>query len=118
MLDAAGRALEVLASQPHQHRWIVQFAGVAGREAAEELHGRVLRGPPADGDEPDGLWVHRLVGMEVVELDGTRRGVVAALEANPASDLLVLDDGALVPLTFVVSHDDRVVIDPPAGLFE
>ena len=54
-----------------------------------------------------------------VEVDGTERGVVTAVEANPASDLLVLDTGHLVPLRFVVARDDgRVTIDPPAGLFD
>ena len=42
------------------------------------------------------------------------------VEANPASDLLVLDSGALVPLTFVTSVDPnvRVDVDVPEGLFE
>jgi 16S rRNA processing protein RimM len=42
------------------------------------------------------------------------------VEANPASDLMVLDSGALVPLTFVVAVEAnrRVEIDPPEGLFE
>jgi 16S rRNA processing protein RimM len=44
---------------------------------------------------------------------------VVAVEANPAHDLLVLDDGALVPVVFVVEHTPgRVVVDPPAGLLE
>ena len=44
--------------------------------------------------------------------------------ANPASDLLELDSGALVPLRFVVggvetTPEGRVVrVDPPPGLFE
>ena len=42
-----------------------------------------------------------------------------AVEANPASDLLVLDSGALVPLRFVVSAEPgHVTVDPPAGLFD
>jgi 16S rRNA processing protein RimM len=65
------------------------------------------------------LWVHELLGARVVEVDGTERGTVASVEANPASDLLVLDTGALVPLRFVVEHTkDRVVVDTPEGLFE
>ena len=42
------------------------------------------------------------------------------VEANPASDLLVLDTGALVPLTFVtaVEANRRVDVDVPEGLFE
>jgi 16S rRNA processing protein RimM len=74
---------------------------------------------PADTD-PDDLWVHELVGAAVVEADGTERGVVEAVQDNPASDLLVLDSGALVPLRFVTGRDPegRVVVEVPAGLFE
>jgi 16S rRNA processing protein RimM len=46
-------------------------------------------------------------------------GRVAAIEANPAHDLLVLEGGALVPIVFVVSSEPgTVVIDPPEGLFD
>jgi 16S rRNA processing protein RimM len=68
-------------------------------------------------DDPDALWVHELVGSDVVDVEGRAHGRVAAVEANPASDLLVLEGGGLVPLRFVVSHGDgRVVVDPPVGL--
>lgn len=116
-LDAGDRELVVLASRPHQGGHLVAFEGVADRTAAERLRGRVLRAEPLD--DPDELWVHELVGAEVVERDGTPRGRVVALVANPAADLLELDSGALVPLTFVVERAaGRVVVDPPAGLFD
>ena len=109
--------LLVLASRPHQHDWIVAFEGVPDRNAAETMRGLVLRAEPID--DPDALWVHELVGAHVVEADGTDRGVVTAVEANPASDLLVLDTGHLVPLRFVTTTEPgRVTIDPPAGLFD
>ena len=70
-------------------------------------------------DDPEELWVHDLVGCEVVEADGTPRGRVVELQANPAADLLVLAGGALVPLTFVVDvAAGRVLVDAPAGLFD
>ena len=41
------------------------------------------------------------------------------MEANPASDLLVLSGDRLVPLVFVKTKlPGRVVIDPPAGLLD
>ena len=58
--------------------------------------------PEADDDDDDALWVHELIGAEVVDADGVDRGRVEAVLDNPASDLLVLDSGALVPLPFVV----------------
>lgn len=99
-------------------RWVVSFAGVRDRPAAEALRARVLRAAPL-ATEDGTLWVHQLVGAEVVELDGTPRGRVTDVQANPASDLLVLDNGALVPLRFVAQQRPGwVQIDPPAGLFE
>jgi hypothetical protein len=44
---------------------------------------------------------------------------VTAVEVNPASDLLVLDDGHLVPLRFVTATEPgRVTVDVPEGLFD
>ena len=107
--------LEVVSAKPHHRRWIVKFEGVASREAADALRGRVLTAEPIEDD--DALWVHDLVGSEVVDVSGRSHGRVTAVEANPASDLLVLESGGLVPLTFVVEHEPgRVVIDPPEGL--
>jgi 16S rRNA processing protein RimM len=116
VLDTDRGDLVVVASRPHQHRWIVQFEGLADRNAAERLAGVVLRAEPIEDEAA--LWVHELIGAEVVERDGTARGRVVAVVANPAHDLLELESGALVPMVFVVSNESGVVlIDPPDGLF-
>jgi 16S rRNA processing protein RimM len=103
-------------------RWIVSFEGIDDRTTAERLRGTVLTADPlasAGDDEDDELWVHRLVGSEMLDPAGRVLGRVAAVEANPASDLLVLESGALVPMVFVVeAADGRVVVDPPAGLLD
>ncbi len=119
-LVAGDRPLVVAASRRHQHRWVVSFDGFATREQAEALAGAVLRAEAPEQTSPDELWVHELVGATVVEVDGTPRGLVEAVQENPASDLLVLDSGALVPLTFLVGRDaeQRLVVDVPPGLFE
>lgn len=109
--------LEVVTSRPHQNGWLVRFHGVNDRNAAEALRGVVLRAEPID--DPETLWVHELIGARVVEIDGTDRGIVESVQENPASDLLVLESGALVPLTFVADFADGVVtVDTPPGLFE
>jgi 16S rRNA processing protein RimM len=113
-------ATELVVRRAHLHgqRWIVAFDGVETRNQAEALRGQVLRAEPAPSRRGE-LWVHELVGSAVFDTTGTRLGEVTALEANPASDLLVLDAGPLIPLTFVVeSEPGRVVVDPPAGLLE
>ena len=117
LISDGGRQFEVRRSSPHQHGWIVTFDDVPDRTAAEALRGTVLRAEPIV--DPDALWVHELIGSRVFEVGGVDRGRVTALQDNPASDLLVLDTGALVPVRFVVSSADGVVtIDVPDGLFD
>ena len=117
VLETDRGPLTVVRSTPHQSRWIVQFEGIEGRSAAEGLRGVILRAEPIH--DPDSLWVHELIGSTVVDTGGVERGTVVSVVANPASDLLELDSGALVPLRFVVSGQaGRVVVDPPAGLFD
>jgi 16S rRNA processing protein RimM len=95
----------------------VHLAGVDTRKAAESVAGAVLRAESVATD--DGLFVHELIGAEVLEPSGQTRGMVVAVEANPASDLLVLDSGALVPLRFVVgSEPGRLTVEVPPGLFD
>ena len=113
----------VVSSRPHQDRWLVMFEGVNGRTEAEALHGVVLMAEPIE--DPAALFVHDLVGAMVIDQGGVERGVVQSVLANPASDLLVLDDERLVPLNFVVGDlevDDagrRIVrVEVPDGLFD
>ncbi len=112
------RQLVVRASRPHQGRHIVDFEGVTSREAADRLHGSRLYATPAADDDGE-FYVHQLIGAEVVDTAGTVHGRVTAVEANPASDLLVVEDRWYVPLRFVVERrEGQVVVDPPEGLFE
>ena len=100
-----------------QQRWLVSFEGLSQREEAEALRDAVLQARPLD--DPAALWVDELVGAEVFSSDGTRLGMVEAVEFNPASDLLVLGGGRLIPLGFVTSAGEgRVNVEIPAGLFE
>ena len=100
----------------------MQFEGLLERNAAEAWRGTVLRAEASDeplGDDDDGLWVHELIGATVALVDGTEVGTIVEVQANPASDLLVLDTEALVPVVFVTHHEPgRVTIDPPEGLFD
>ncbi|MHB8220762.1 MAG: ribosome maturation factor RimM [Acidimicrobiales bacterium] len=111
-------SLTVAAVRPHQGRHLVRFDGVEDRSGAESIRGTVLRAAPIE--DPGTLWVHELVGAEVVSVTGRRLGTVVAVEANPASDLLVLEGGGLVPLRFVEDHvpGSKVVVSIPDGLLD
>lgn len=104
--DSGGRA-----------RWLVSFEGVGSREAAESLRDRVLTAEAIDVE--GALWVHELVGSQLHQPDGEPVGRVEAVEANPASDLLLLDDGRVIPLTFVTRDGSgRLIVDGPPGLLD
>lgn len=123
VLWADGRQLTIASVRRHQDRWLVRFDGVEDRTAAEHLQGSVLTGEPLGSLPADEHWVHELIGATVVDRAGEPLGRVAAVEANPAHDLLVLDDGALVPVVFIVDEriDERpgvVVVDVPSGLLD
>lgn len=114
---ARGGWLTVRAASRHQDRWLVTFDEVHDRTVAQRYTNTAVYAEPLEDDEE--LWVHELIGAEVVDVDGTPRGRCVAVIENPAADLLELESGQLVPVVFVVEHGDgRIVIDPPAGLFE
>lgn len=116
--DQGANPLVVEAARPLKERFVVHFEGVTTPEAVDAMRGRVLYAPPID--RAGTLWVDELVGASVVDRDGAPLGRVTAVERNPASDLLVLEGGRLVPARFVVGDvvDHTVVVDVPEGLFE
>ena len=119
VLHAGDRTLVVASARPHQGRWLVRFEGVMNRDDAEELRGAVLVGEPLDDPGEGRIWLHELVGEEVRDVHGSPLGRVAAVEPNPAHDILVLDDGVLLPMVFVVDRRPGVVVvDPPDGLLD
>lgn len=121
VLHAPERALVVRSARAFEAtgdgRWIVRFEGVDDRAGADALRGMVLRAPPLD--DPEALWTHELIGASVLDATGEVLGRVEAIESNPASDLMVLEGGGLIPLRFVTAHGSgRVTVEIPAGLLE
>lgn len=117
-LFLGSRWLTIAAARPAGTRWLVHFTGFDDRTAVEVLQGQPLLAEPLP-DDGDGLYVHDLIGAEVVDTTGAVIGRCTAVLANPAHDILELDTGGLVPVVFVVSNEPgRIVIDPPEGLFD
>jgi 16S rRNA processing protein RimM len=108
--------LTVAYVRPHRACHLVCFEGVTDLDAAERLRGARLAAEPLE--DPEALFVHDLIGADVVDADGVGHGKVTAVEANPASDLLVVDGLHLVPVRFVVeASPGRIVVDVPEGIF-
>lgn len=132
--DASGfPRLTVAASRRHSGRWVVRFAEVADRTAADAVRGAMLTiGPDevgAAGDDADdeAWWDSELIGLAVQTPDGAAVGTVEDVLHPPGGDLLAVrrDDGTEVLVPFVAEivptvdvAGGRVVVDPPEGLLE
>ena len=104
---------------------VVFLEGVDDRTAAESLVRAILWMDEDDEVEDDAWYAHQLAGLEVVR-DDVVIGRVARVEHLPAQDLLIVstDAGevmvpfveAIVPTVDVAAG--RIIVTPPAGLFE
>ncbi|WP_026929046.1 ribosome maturation factor RimM [Glycomyces tenuis] len=114
----------------HQGRPMLTFAGVTGREAAEALRGTELTVELPSEDLPsDGEEYHdtELIGLRVVEGDGTEIGTIARVDHGPAYETLVVKrrgtHPALIPFVDEMIDDidteaGTVVVELPPGLLE
>ena len=108
---------------------VLGFESVSDRNAAEALRGTALTLDAAElppPDDPDEYYDHQLVGLTVVDQQGTELGVVAEVWHPPAAPVLAVNrpDGsqelvpfvsAIVPTVDLVNG--RLVVDPPDGMF-
>ena len=117
-LVVGDRPAVVRSSRPAGSGFVVRFDGVDDRNSAEALRGAIVRAEAIDAGD-DELFAHDLIGAEVRDRAGARIGAVESVQANPAHDLLVLEDGTLIPAVFVVEQSPGVVIvDLPEGLLD
>lgn len=126
--DRRPSTLTVARARWHQSTLLVTFEELADRNAAEAARGTVLHatiGADEVPEDPDEYYDHQLVGLDVVDLDGTHLGTVKGLVHGAAQDLLSVRaaDGrdALVPfVSALVPEVDlaggRVVVADRPGL--
>lgn len=122
----AERLLET--ARPYKRGWRAKLEGVEDRNDAEELTGRYLLVPAEERGEPEEgeFFYHQLLGLEVWTKAGERVGRVREVyETDPRHLLEVKGEDRihLIPfdrriVTTVLLDEDRLVIDPPAGLLE
>lgn len=107
---------------------LVRFEQIEDRTAAERWRERYLLVPLDEVGEPDEdeVFVHDLVGLDVILADGTRVGRVSFTLETAAGLLLEIQrerDTVLLPydLEFIREVDvegGHLTIDPPAGMFD
>ncbi len=98
-------------------RIIARFDVFEDRTQAERWTNVELFAEPIH--DPDALWVHEMIGKQVVDQHGVARGACVVILANPAAEILELDSGALVPTNFVTTIEgDTIFVEVPEGLFE
>lgn len=112
-----GESLVVETSRPQKDRFVIHFEGINDRNDAEKLTNKFLFAAAIEDD--DALWVHQMIGSQVVDQHGHQWGACTGILQNPAHDILEIEGGILVPMPFVHSCDGvTTVIHPPDGLRE
>ena len=114
--DRRPASLTVARARWHQSTLLVTFEELADRNAAEAARGTVLHatiGPDDMPEDPDEYYDHQLVGLDVVDLDGTHLGQVTALVHGSAQDLLTVrtPDGRDTLVPFVSALVPEVDLD-------
>lgn len=97
--DSAGQKWQpyaLAALKAHGKGWVVKFAGVDDRDAAQALTGRYIAAPRSELPKTavDEYYWADLVGLEVVNTQGERLGEVTGLLASGAHDVLCVCEGA------------------------
>jgi len=133
--DTRGTTVEVVGARPFKDGFIVAFAGISDRNAADLWRDRYLLIPEAELPAPaeDEIYLHDVPGMRVELPDGTIVGRVITVWELPQG--LMLDvvrppaaDGAKESTVMIpwdertVQHVDRderrMVVDVPPGLLD
>jgi 16S rRNA processing protein RimM len=128
-LGVEHRPLHPTSAKVHGGVVLLHFAGIEDMTAAETLRGQIVA-IPANEAAPlaaDQYYIHDLIGLRAVHVNGTDLGSVADILTGAAQDLLVVRRpgqpdalvpfvAALVPAVDVAAR--TVTIDPPPGLFD
>lgn len=123
------RFVEVFSCRPHQGRLLLTVAGTADRDAAEKLRGMevVVKAEDLPDLDEGEVYLHEIVGFDVVLEDGSKVGVLEGFEDLPGQDVWLIrsEEGReiLLPATeetvpMIDMDTRRITIAPPPGLLE
>lgn len=123
------RPVNILSCRPHQGRLLLTIEGVADRDAADGLRGMevVVRAEDMPELDEGEVYLHEIVGYDVVLLDGSKVGVLESFMDIPGQDVWVIrgPDGKEILLPAhaeTVPEIDatarKITINPPPGLLD
>jgi 16S rRNA processing protein RimM len=125
-IGADARPFRVEAVRLHKDAALFRLDGVEDRDAADQLRGALVQIPREEAVplEEGEFYEHQIVGMEVVEEDGTYLGKVTELISTGANDVLLVVGPAgelLLPVIEEVIVDidldaDRMLVRLMEGL--
>lgn len=89
---AGWQAFELAEGKVHGDHLVARLQGIADREAAFALKGRLIAVPRAElpAPEADEYYWSDLIGLEVVNLQGTVFGTIDSLFETGANDVMVV----------------------------
>lgn len=133
--DARGTTVEVVSARPFKDGFLVTFAGILDRNAADLWRDRYLLIPESELPAPadDEIYLHDVPGMRVELPDGTIVGRVTTVWELPHGLMLDVVREATVAggreSTVMIPYDERtvhsvdrdgrrIVVDIPDGLLD
>jgi 16S rRNA processing protein RimM len=112
--SASGDVIEILRIKPAKDQFICTLGNVTDRDQAEALHGTelfVTRDQLPKGE----TLLADLIGKSVTH-NSSVLGSIVGFQNFGAGELMELDTGMLVPVSFIVS--DAVTVDLPDGFLD
>jgi 16S rRNA processing protein RimM len=88
--------VQIATVRPHKTNLLINLAEIGDRNEAEEVRGLWLFVPEADAAELEEgqYWVHDIIGLQVVTVDGMQVGKITDVMATGANDVYVVRPAA------------------------
>lgn len=125
--EREAREVTVESTRPHGDRALVKFAGIDSPEAVAELKNWTVEIPEGEARAlgEDEYFLHDLVGLTLIDVDGNERGVVDDLSEGGGGILLSVRraDGKRFDVPFAADlcteidlKQKRIIVALPEGL--
>jgi 16S rRNA processing protein RimM len=124
--EATTRAAEIEASRAHGGRALLKFAGIDSPEQLRDLQNWTIEIPESEARKLDTgeYFLHDLVGLTLVDRDGTQRGVVKEAYEGGGGVLLNVEGpkGEFeVPFAAAICTEidltgKKIIVDLPEGI--